>query len=60
VVIKKNYQQMTKQTPEKERHRPGDSARPQQKHLLAAMARAWPARSSESAPTPYQVEASVL
>ena len=47
---------MTKQTPEKVRQRPGESARPQQKHLLAAVARAWPAKSRQSAVTPYQVD----
>uniref|UniRef100_A0A0E0DK67 Uncharacterized protein n=1 Tax=Oryza meridionalis TaxID=40149 RepID=A0A0E0DK67_9ORYZ len=52
------YQQAMKQKPAKARHRPGESARPQQKHRVAAMITACPAASSTSAPMPYPVAAS--
>lgn len=49
-----------KQNPEKARHRPGDSARPQQKQRVTTMTTACPASSSSSAPMPYPVAASEL
>uniref|UniRef100_J3M2P1 Uncharacterized protein n=1 Tax=Oryza brachyantha TaxID=4533 RepID=J3M2P1_ORYBR len=55
-----NYQQAMKQKPEKARHRPGESARPQQKQRVTTMTTAWPASSSSSAPMPYPVDASEL